>query len=360
MLSACLSTLFLLFAPAQASLSTSDIAKKIAPAVVVIRGTGESGGTVGSGFLISADGKIATNLHVIRDLQRGGVQLSSGEVFDSFTVVAFDERRDLAIIQVPGFDTPSVELGNSNETQTGESVVAVGSPRGLGGSVTAGVVSAIRDDPVGRGFKLIQTDAAINPGNSGGPLVNSKGQAVGVIVAKLKESENLNFAIPINYIRGMLGNLQQPMNLEQLRSKLGQIPTDLGSTVYPQRWKSLTSGTTKLLRFEGDFLYVETVIDERMRQSGSHFYLSEMKKDGPGYVGITRSRFACQYADWYYGWNSPHANVCTDELTIRIKQVTPRRIEGEAQDFPKDSKFDCKKCQHSKKPVWIPFTWIPD
>src|SRR5882762_6823897 len=151
------------------SSSTPEIVKKLAPAVVLVEGTTGSDTVLGSGFVLSADGKIATNLHVIRDLKSGGVQLSSGEVFDFFSVLAFDERKDLAIIQIAGFDLTVVELGNSNETKPGESVVAIGSPRGLQGTVTAGVVSALRDDPLGQGFKLIQTDAAINPGNSGGP-----------------------------------------------------------------------------------------------------------------------------------------------------------------------------------------------
>lgn len=205
----------------QTPLATAEIVKKTSPAVVLIKGSGERGSSLASGFLVSPDGKIATNLHAIRDLKSAGVQLASGDIFDSFTVLAFDERKDLAIIQIAGFDLPVTELGNSNEVQQGEPILVIGSPKGLTGTVTTGVVSAIRDDPAGRGFKLIQTDAAINPGNSGGPLVNSRGQVIGVVVAKLKESENLNFAIPVNYVRGLLNALQKPMSLEETRAKLG-------------------------------------------------------------------------------------------------------------------------------------------
>ncbi len=112
---------------------TARIAKHVLPSVVLIRGTTGTGEALGSGFILSSDGKIATNLHVIRDLQSGGVQLASGEIFDNFSVLAFDERRDLAVLKVAAFDAPAVTLGNSNEISAGDPVVAIGSPRGLSG-----------------------------------------------------------------------------------------------------------------------------------------------------------------------------------------------------------------------------------
>lgn len=153
----------------QTSPVTPETVEKVSKSVVLLKGTNDSGTVLGSGFLLSPDGKIATNLHVIREMKTGGVQLQSGEIYDTFSVFAFDERKDLAIVQIAGFDLPAIELGNSNEVKPGESVIAIGSPRGLQGTVTAGIVSSVRDDPAG--FKLIQTDAAANPGNSGGPLV---------------------------------------------------------------------------------------------------------------------------------------------------------------------------------------------
>jgi serine protease Do len=113
---------------------------------------------------------IVTNLHVIRDMQTGNVQLANGESFDSVSVLAIDEHRDLAIVQIAGFNLSTLELGNSDVLTVGEPLVIVGSPRGLEGTVTAGILSSVRDS--GDGFKVLQTDAAVNPGNSGGPLVN--------------------------------------------------------------------------------------------------------------------------------------------------------------------------------------------
>jgi S1-C subfamily serine protease len=202
----------------QVSLTTAQIAKRDSPSVVVIQGKTASGDVLGSGFVVSKDGKIVTNLHVIRDMKTASVQLANGEIFDSLSVLATDERRDLAVLQIAGFNLPVLELGNSDVVAVGEPLAIIGSPRGLEGTVTAGILSSIRDS--GDGFKVIQTDAAVNPGNSGGPLVNGKGQAIGVVSFQLRSAEGLNFAIPINYVRGLMNTFHSPMTLEQMRKSL--------------------------------------------------------------------------------------------------------------------------------------------
>jgi hypothetical protein len=202
----------------QTALTTAQIAKTVSPSVVALQGKTDSGDVPGSGFIISKDGKIVTTLQAIRDLKTGSVHLANGEIFDSFSVLGTDERRDLAIIQVGGFNLPMLELGNSDTATAGDSVAVVESHRGLEGTVTAGVLSAMRD--TSDGFKVLQTNAAVNPGNSGGPVVNGKGQAIGVVSFKLRAAEGLNVAIPINYVRGLLNNLHEPLSLEQLRRSL--------------------------------------------------------------------------------------------------------------------------------------------
>jgi hypothetical protein len=209
-------------ASGQVPLTTVQIAQRASPSVVVIQGKTDSGDVLGSGFIISKDGKIVTNLHVARDMKTSTVQLANGEIFDSVSVLATDERRDLAILQVAGFDLPTLDLGNSDVLAVGEPIVMVGSPKGLEGSVTAGILSSIRD--TGDGYKVLQTDAAMNPGNSGGPFLNNRGQAIGVASFKLRSAEGLNFAIPINYVRdvrGLLNSLHEPISLEQMRDGLG-------------------------------------------------------------------------------------------------------------------------------------------
>jgi serine protease Do len=213
------SALILSVASGQLALTTAQIAKRVSPWVVVIQGKTTDGEVLGSGFIVSKDGKIVTNLHVVRDMKAATVQTATGEVFDSVAVLGIDGRRDLAVVQIAGFNLPVLELGNSDAVAVGEPLVVVGSPRGLEGTVTAGILSSVRD--IGDGFTVLQTDAAVNPGNSGGPLVNDRGQVVGVVVSKLRSAENLNFAIPINYVRGLMSNLHGPITLEQMQKGLG-------------------------------------------------------------------------------------------------------------------------------------------
>jgi len=212
---------------------SASITKKVSPAIVLIKGTTPNGDVLGTGFIISSDGKIATNLHVIQNLQNGGVQLASGDKFDSFTVLTFDDRKDIAIIKIPGFDLPSVTLGNSNNIQIGEPVLIAGNPLGLQGSITTGVISSIRDDPSASGFRVIQTDASANPGNSGGPLVNRESEVIGIVTFKIAGGENLNFAIPVNYLRGLMDSIGSPMTLGDFRAKLANLPMYL-SQMYSQ------------------------------------------------------------------------------------------------------------------------------
>jgi serine protease Do len=183
----------------QTTLSTAQIAKRVSPSVVVIQGKTDSGDVLGSGFIVSKDGKIVTNLHVILDMKTASVQLANGDVFDSVSVLATDDRRDLAVVRIAGFNLPVLELANSDVITIGEPLVIVGSPHGLEGTVTAGILSSVRD--LGDGFKVLQTDAAVNPGNSGGPLLNNKGQAVGVVSFKLRSTQGLNFGL----VRGICG-----------------------------------------------------------------------------------------------------------------------------------------------------------
>jgi hypothetical protein len=198
-----------------------DLAKRLGPAVVTIQGKTETGDVSGTGFLVNSSGTIVTSLHVVQGLRAAAVTLSSGDVYDSVLMRATDERRDLALLQISGFDLPVVELGNSNELQVGEPVLLIGSPRGLQGSITTGIVSAIREMD---GAKVIQTDAASNPGNSGGPMANARGRVIGVLGFKLRDSEGLNFAVPINYVRGLLAQESNALPLPSAYRGTGMDP----------------------------------------------------------------------------------------------------------------------------------------
>lgn len=341
---------------ALSSLSTAEIAKRTIPAVVQIRGTDAEGREIaGSGFFLDGSGLLLTNLHVVSDLRRASVRLANGDIFDRLVIRAFDERRDLALLKIPGFDLPFIECANSDSVQVGDRVALVGNPLDLQGSLTTGVVSGVR--VLDEGYRVIQTDAAANPGNSGGPLIDEFGRAVGVLTFKARGAENLSFVVPINYARGMLAD-SGAFTLDEMRAKLVGVPLLQKAALLPTRWKSLASGFTKIVRMDGDHLYVETVLSEEQQKAG-FFFLSELKKDSTRFVGVTRGRFPCAKKDFLtkvvldYSW-------CTLEEPIEISLVTPTRIEGISQDYPQGDVVNCTTCSHSKKPTTKSFVWIPE
>ena len=165
----------------------------------------------GSGFIISSDGLILTNNHVVGDADEMVVQMQDGREFKA-KLVGADERSDVAVIKVEAENLPVLELGDSDALDVGEWVLAVGSPFGLSHSITAGIVSAKGRSSVGITDyeNFIQTDAAINPGNSGGPLVDLNGKAVGMNTAIFSRSGGymgIGFAIPINMVSKIMGQL---------------------------------------------------------------------------------------------------------------------------------------------------------
>jgi serine protease Do len=168
----------------------------------------------GSGFIIDADGTIVTNNHVVRDAASVTVTLDDGTVLPA-KVIGRDSRSDLAVLRVKaGHPLPFINLGDSSAVEPGQWVVAVGNPFGLGGTVTAGIVSA-RGRDIGEGpyDSFIQIDAPINPGNSGGPLFTQDGKVVGVNSAIISPSGGgsvgIGFAIPSNTVRNVVAQLEK-------------------------------------------------------------------------------------------------------------------------------------------------------
>lgn len=157
--------------------------------------------SLGSGFIISADGFVITNNHVVRDADKIVVRLNDRREFEA-KLIGADQRADVAVLKIDASDLPAVELGLGQPLKVGEWVLAIGSPFGFDYSVTAGIVSAIgRSLPRENYVPFIQTDVAINPGNSGGPLFNLQGQVVGVnaqIYTRTGQYNGLSFAIPID------------------------------------------------------------------------------------------------------------------------------------------------------------------
>lgn len=168
--------------------------------------------SLGSGFLIASDGFILTNNHVIEGAKKVIVKLPSDETEYPAKVIGTDPLLDIALIMIDAKDLPAASLGDSDQLQIGEWVIAIGNPFGLDSTVTAGIVSGkerrIGDSPF---ESFIQTDAKINPGNSGGPLINMRGEVVGinsVIFSETGENMGIGFAIPINMIKEILPELK--------------------------------------------------------------------------------------------------------------------------------------------------------
>ena len=206
--------------------STAEIAKRVTPAVVLIAAAGPSGDSNGSGFIVNQSGTILTNLHVIEGATSIAVHLASGDRHDQVKIRAFDARTDLAVIQIPGFGLPIIEMGNSDVVRPGQPVVLIGNPLTvLEGSVSAGFVSGVRSLEK-TGLRVIQTDAAANPGSSGEPLLDGRGRAVGILSFKLRGTESLNFVIPINYARGLLTSTES-FGIEELAKRLSANDDDL-------------------------------------------------------------------------------------------------------------------------------------
>lgn len=192
--------------------SLTDIFQKVDQSVVSVRAIGTED-SQGSGFIYSKNGHIVTNQHVVENADRVQVSFSDGETVNA-RVIGTDLYTDLAVIKVNRNGLEPLDLGNSSEVQVGQRAIAVGNPFGLRSSMTAGIISQKgRLLPVEGGFSIpnvLQTDAAINPGNSGGPLLNSRGEVVGVntaIETRTGTFSGIGFAIPVNTVKQVVPSL---------------------------------------------------------------------------------------------------------------------------------------------------------
>jgi len=172
-------------------------------ATVKIEAVGREGAVTGSGFVVSADGVIATAAHVIRGVTSAKIRMASGEAYDVQGAITADASRDFALLRIAGFGLPTVEFGNSDSVHVGQRLLSFGAPLGLEATVSDGLLSSLRlvDD-----VRLMQISIPVSPGSSGGPVTTEDGLVVGIVVSGIRGggAENLNFALPINYVRGEL------------------------------------------------------------------------------------------------------------------------------------------------------------
>ena len=183
----------------------AENARDQSKAVVLLEPLDDQGKATGqgSGFIVTPSGAVITNLHVIQGASSVRVKLPSGDVYQTADLVAFDQYKDIAILKIKGFQLPAVRLGDSDRTEVGDSIIAISSPEGLTNSLTTGVISGVRRFETHRVFQIT---APIGQGSSGGALFDSSGSVIGITTYILRSGQNINFALPINYARGMISD----------------------------------------------------------------------------------------------------------------------------------------------------------
>jgi hypothetical protein len=181
----------------------ATLTRESLPATVLVVATGSVAGTVqqGSGFVVSANGQVVTNYHVMKGADSAVVKFPNGAFYFVSGIVAVDAAHDLVVLKIDGKDLPFLELGDSDKVQVGQEVLAIGSPLALEGTVSNGIISAIRGENEER---LFQTTAPISHGSSGGALIDIEGRAIGITSLQVTEGQNLNFAIPVSVLKPLL------------------------------------------------------------------------------------------------------------------------------------------------------------
>ena len=200
----------------------------------------------GSGFILDKAGHVLTNFHVIADANRIEVKTSDKRTYKA-TIVGQDRTHDLALLQINAPNLQPVTLADSSDLAVGQKVYAIGNPFGLNGTMTRGIISSIRSIKWPEGSPIedaIQTDAAINPGNSGGPLLNSRGEVIGIntLIATggAEQSSGIGFAIPINTAKAVLGDLTRYGRVR--RPSLGIVSLPIGPDLADQMGLAAASG----------------------------------------------------------------------------------------------------------------------
>ncbi len=233
----------------------------VPPSREVVRGTG-------SGFIINSGGQILTNAHVVNGADTVSVTLKDGRTFKG-QVLGEDRVTDVAVVKIPATNLPVIAIGNSDVLQPGESTIAIGNPLGLDNTVTAGIVSAtnrsssaigVPDERVG----FIQTDAAINPGNSGGPLLNSRGEVIGMNTAIISGAQGLGFAIPVNTAQRIAQQLIANGKVEH--AYLGIIMATLTPEI-KQKLNNASDGSIRVVADQG-VLLIRVVPNSPAAQAG--------------------------------------------------------------------------------------------
>jgi Trypsin-like peptidase domain len=343
----CLVSFFAAFYPApnarcvtaqQSQQSVGQVVKDALDAVVlIVVNDGDGKPTAqGSGFIVSADGRVVTNHHVIDGAQSAIVKLNNGAFFIVEGVIADDPEHDIVVLKVSGKNLPSLRLADSEALLVGDHVVAIGSPLGLENSVSDGIISGFRSDSKGQSW--VQTTAPVSHGNSGGPLLTMDERVVGVITWKVAAGENLNFAVPSKVIAALLTSTAVRPLGSQPKSDSTSSPVS-GERL----WTSMTTGRDYKVRIDGEYIYTQWINLPAALQSTTAFMRAELRKSGDKWVGKTVA---------YIPVNQKWCHIETD---MEIDKISDSRIEGKSVFWQSINARNCSIV----KPELRPFVFIP-
>jgi S1-C subfamily serine protease len=204
-----------------------ELVKEMSLGIVHIAALDARGKTtsLGSGFVVDTNGTVVSSYHLLDGAAGAQIKTSDNEIYDRVEVLDFDIRRDIIVLKIRPFRPlkAALRLAESDDVTIGEEVAVIGNPEGLEASVSAGIVSGRRQ---ASGYQMLQTTAPISPGSSGGPLFNMQGRVIGVTASQINDqgAQNLNFAVPILYLRPLLAGSQQALSFPEFIKKVAESP----------------------------------------------------------------------------------------------------------------------------------------
>jgi len=282
---------------------------------------------VGSGFILSADGYVMTNAHVVEGASEVYVTLTDKREFKA-RIIGVDKRTDVALVKIEGSNLPSLTIGDSDKVRAGEWVVAIGSPFGLANTVTAGIVSAKARD-TGDYLPLIQTDVAVNPGNSGGPLINMRGEVIGInsqIYSRSGGYMGISFAVPIDEAMRVADQLKASGRVTRGRIgvQIGEVTKDVAESL----GLSKAQGTL-VQRVEADGPAARSGLeagDIILKFEGTAI---EKTSDLPRLVGATKPGSRVTVTIWRKG--------ATRDIQLTVAEMEPESAaKGEQKKAPQE------------------------
>lgn len=295
----------------QTTVSGGDLYKLASPSVVLIEvyGDDDKVSGSGSGFIVSSDGEILTNYHVIAHTKKATVRLANEDAYDDVTVLDIDKRKDIALIKIKAIDLVPLKLGHSSSVQVGDKLYALGTPLGIfQNTLSEGILSGIRQAD---GYKIFQLSTPVSHGSSGSPVFNSQGQVVGIVEATIEEGQNLNLAIPIDYAVGLLSS-HTPRSLESTyeppeeQAPSASVESDAKAQPQPT---SATSASDALKSDPLDYLPSKLGMwskEDAEKELGQPFMRRDaMSTDGSAVIGDI------------YKYSSPAANFVNLELNFQ-------------------------------------------